>query len=310
MALEFTQITALTERHFLKKLADGIYNSAAAVARLNKNKKLIDGGHEIIAPVIYSAPGEGGYFNDLDTLSTDRTDNITSSKHAWRQLYEPIRISRKEMLQNNGDAAKLSLIASKMQIAEKNMRENLGTGIFGAGGSNDIDGFQAIIDTTSTYGNIAVADFAEWVAVSKTNSSVDRPLTLNLLQQTEGALTEGDDSPTVLFSLQNVYDQGWALFQPHQRLMSEEMSALGFKNILTFNGKPWIVDSHCEAQRVLFVNEEYCKLYVHKDEDMRKETIERLETSNSMLMRIFWMGNLVCNNRRFQGELIDIEVAS
>ena len=71
-----------------------------------------------------------------------------------------------------------------------------------------------------------------------------------------------------------------------------------------------IVDSHCKANSMYFLNEEYLFLCVHRDENMRRETIEKLETSNSMLMRIFWMGNLVSNNRRFQGELADIEVSA
>lgn len=319
MALEFGQITSITERHFIPKLVDGIYNSDAFLARLARpdKKQLKDGGHEILAPVIKSKPGVGGYFDDLGTLDTSRSDDITASKHQWRQLYEPIRVSRKELLQNSGDAAKLSLVASKVKIAEKNMRENLALGLFSDGGAstgandtNQIDGLQAVISTSSTYGGIAVSDLAEWVATVKSNSGTDRALTLNLMQQTEGAVTEGTDKPTALTCKQNVYDQIWSLYQPHQRLMSEEMAALGFENILTFNGKPVIVDSHMKDNSIYFVNEEYAFLCVHKDEDMRKETIEKLETSNSMLMRIFWMGNLVCNNRRFQGELADIEVAS
>jgi hypothetical protein len=319
MALEFAQITAITERHFIPKLVDGVYNSAAFTARLARPDKLQlkDGGHEILAPIMSSQPGIGGYYDDLDTLSNDRTDNITSSKHQWRQLFEPIRVSRKELLQNNGDAAKLSLVQSKVQIAERQMRENLALGIFsdgdtgtGALTTDQLDGLQAVVDTTSTYGGIAVADFDDWKAESNNNSSVDRPLSLNLMQQVFGSVSEDGDTPSVLTCKQDVYDQVWSLYQPHQRLMSQEMSDLGFENVLTFNGRPIVVDSHCQAKTIYFLNEDYLFLCVHKDENMRRETLERLETSNSMLMRIFWMGNLVCNNRRFQGELVDIEVAA
>ena len=319
MALEFAQITSLTERHFIPRLVDGVYNSKAFTARLARPDKmqLKDGGHEILAPVINSQPSAGGYFDDLATLDTSRTDNITASKHQWRQLYEPIRVSRKELLQNNGDAAKLSLVKSKVQIAEKQFKENLALGMFsdgtagsGAGTTDQIDGLQSIVSTTSTYGGIAVADFAEWVAIDKSNGGTDRALTLNLMQAAFGAASEDDEKPSVAVCRQNVYDQVWSLYQPHQRLMSEEMDKLGFPNTLSFNGIPLIVDSHCKAQTIYFLNEEYLFLAVHKDENMRKETIERLETSNSMLMRIFWMGNLICNNRRFQAQLGDIEVSA
>lgn len=319
MALAFAQIDAITEKHFIPKLVDGVYNSKAFTARLARPDKLQlkDGGIEIIAPVINSKPGSGGYFDDLETLSTDRTDNITASRHQWKQLYEPIRVSRKEALQNSGDAAKLSLVKSKVQIAEKQMKENMALGLFsdgtaatGAGTTKQLTGLQAIVDTTSTYGGIEVADFAEWVGVSNNNSGTDRALTLNLMQNVFGAVSEDDDKPSVIVGQQNVYDQVWSLFQPHQRLMSQEMEALGFPNTLTFNGIPILVDSHCQAKTLYFLNEDFLFLCVHKDENMRRETIERLETSNSMLMRVFWMGNLVSNNRRYQGELVDIEVTA
>ena len=319
MALEFAQIDAITERHFIPKLVDGVYNSKAFTARLARPEKLQlkDGGLEIIAPVINSKPGSGGYYDDLDTLSTDRTDNLTASKHSWRQLYEPIRVSRKEILQNSGDAAKLSLVKSKVQIAEKQMKENMGLGLFsdgtgatGALTTDQLDGLQAIVSDSSSYGGIAVADFATWAAQVNENSGTDRALTLNLMQNVFGSASQDDDKPTVAVCKQNVYDQAWALFQPHQRIMSEEMASLGFSNVLTFNGIPLIVDSHCLSQAMYFLNEDYVFLAVHKDENMRRETIEKLESSNSMLMRIFWMGNIVCNNRRFQGVLKDIEVSS
>ena len=88
------------------------------------------------------------------------------------------------------------------------------------------------------------------------------------------------------------------------------MAKLGFSGVLQFNNKPLIVDSHALDNTIIAVNEEYFFLVVHKDEDMRKETIERMETSNSMLMRLFWMGNVMSNNRRFQGKLSDLSVAA
>jgi len=317
MALTYNQITAITEKKFLSQLADNIFNSNAVLARLYRPEKLSlkDGGTKIVAPIINTKAGLGGSFDDLDELNTSRSDNITAAEFDWKQYYEPIRISRKEMLQNNGDAAKLSLIASKMKVAEKSFRDNLGTGMFSDGTGNDskdITGFQAMISSSSTYGGIAVADFAGWIAQIKQGSTpgTDEALTLARMQQAYGAASEDNDTPTMITCKQDVYDQLWSLYQPHQRLISEEMSDLGFENILTFNGVPVIVDSHMKAGSMYFINEDYAFLCVHREENMRKETIERLETSNSMLMRVFWMGNLVCNNRRFQAELDDISVAS
>ena len=320
MALTYTQITAMTESYFLKKLADGIYNSKALVARLGRpgKLKLLDGGTKIITPVINSKPGTSGrFYEDLETLNSDRTDNVTAAEFQWVQQYEPIRVSRKELLINMGDAAKLSLIAGKMEIAQENIDDVTGLGIFsdgtaatGALTTLQHTGLGAIISTTSTYGGIATADFAEWVAIVKSNSGTARALSLNLLNSAIGSLTVGKNRPTIGVSRQNVNDELWTLFQPHQRLMSGEMGKLGFENVLEVNGIPFIVDSHADAGAFHLLNENFLFLAVHKEENWRKETLERLETTNSMLTRFFWMGNLICNNRRFQGKLSDIDVAA
>ena len=321
MAFTFNQITALTERHILKKAADGVFDSNPILIRFNQpnRKKLKDGGHQIIAPIISSKPGTPAdkYYDEFDNLDNSPTDDTTASAHDWKQVYEPIRVGRKSILINSGDAAKLSLIATKMQIGQKNFKETLALGLFsdgtvatGALTTKQLTGFAAIIHATSTYGGLTIADFPEFAGVVKSNGGTNRPVSLPLLQQLEGSITEGDDRPSMFTCRQNLYDEIWGVYQPHQRIENSEMAKLGFSGLLSFNGKPIIPDSHNDANTVLAINEEYVFLAVHRDEDMRKETIERMETSNSMLMRLFWMGNVVCNNRRFQGKMTDLSVAS
>ena len=204
-----------------------------------------------------------------------------------------------------------------MTIAETNIRENLSLGLYsdgtadtGALTTKQLTGFAAILSTSSTLGGIAVADFAEWIATVKNNSGTNRALSLNLMQQTDNAARYKGAKPTMLTCDKDVYDQVWALFQPHQRIFNSNMSKLGFDDVLEFNGKPIIVDEHASANQMLFIDEKNTYLAFHRDENMRVETLERLETSNSMLSRIFTMGNLVTHSRRSNGLLDDIEVAS
>lgn len=276
-----------------------------------------DGGIKIQGPIIHSTPGASGrWYSGYDTLTSSATDNVTSFELEWKQLQEPVRISRRELLQNKGDSAKISLLVSKMKIAEKNMTERIGTGLFSDGTAdtgdattNQFTGMAAILSESSTYAGLAVADVATWVANVNDNSSTDRAMTMNLLQQSFGECSIDSDQPTLLVSTQAVFDQGWALFQPAQRIMNAEMAKLGFR-AMEFNGTPWVIDSHCPAGEVQFWNEDYLYMVVHKDEFMRIEKFEQLETFNGILHRINLMGNLVCDSRRLQGVLDDISVAS
>jgi len=319
MALTYTQLTAITEKLYIPRLVEQVYEDSAILMRMMKgeNFKLKTGGTQILAPIVSSKPTIGGFYEDLDELDNSASDNITSAAYDWKQIYEPVRISRADILKNSGDAQKLSLIESKMSIAETNIRENMSLGLYsdgtagtGAGTTKQFTGFAAILSSSSTLGGIAVADLAEWIATVKNNSGTNRALSLNLMQQTDNAARYQGAKPTMLTCDKDVYDQIWALYQPHQRIFNEQMGKLGFTDVLEFNGKPIIVDEHASANQLLFIDEKNTYFCMHRDENMRVETLERLETSNSMLSRIFSMGNLICHSRRSNGLLDDIEVAS
>lgn len=312
MALTYAQLSAIAVNTIEKTLTDNVYSATPVLKRFSDKKKMVAGGLKIQVPVISSAAGDGGSFDDLDALTISRTDNMSAAEFAWKQYYQPIRISQLDIAKTSGDAGKLDLVASKIKIAEANMAENLSVGLFsdGTGNSNKvITGLAACLSTSSTYGGIAVADMSTWAAKILTNSGTNRALTLNLWQSLDGQLTDGKDAPTLYISKQNVYDEAYNLFTPFQRIESEEMAKLGFKSLM-FNGKPLVVDSHAIANSIIGLNEEYIHLFVHKDHNMRKEHHSALESSDSMLTKVFWFGNLGCSQRRRQGRLGDLSVAA
>jgi hypothetical protein len=312
MSLTYAQLSAIAQNAIEKSLTDNVYSATPVLKRLSDKAKKLGGGLKIQVPVISSTTGAGGAFSDLDALTITRTDNMSAAEYAWKQYYEPIRISQYDVAVTSGDSGKLDLVASKIKIAESNLAENLSVGIFsdGTGSSGKvITGFDAMIQDSGTYGGIAPADMASWAAKELGNSGTDRALTIALLQQLDGQCTDGTDGPTLFIARQNVYDEAYNLFTSFQRIESEDMGKLGFKNLMV-NGKPLVVDSHCAAKTILAINEKYVNLYIHKDHNMRKEHHSSLESSDSMLTKIFWMGNLGCSQRRRQGRLADIQVAA
>lgn len=312
MALTYAQLSAIAQNAIDKNLTDNVYSSTPVLKRLTDKAKKIGGGLAIQVPVISSTTGAGGSYSDLDTLTISRTDNMSAAVYDWKQYYEPVRVSRLDLAKTSGDAGKLDLVASKIKIGESNFAENLSVGVFsdGTGNTNKvITGFAAMIASSGTYGGIAPADMATWVSSVLLNSGTDRALTLALIQQLMGSVTDGKDAPTLLVSRQNVFDEAYNLFTAFQRIESEEMGKLGFKSLM-INGVPLVVDSHAPAKSILAINEEYAGLTIHKDNNMRKEHHASLETTDSMLTKIFWMGNLTCSQRRRQGRLGDIQVAA
>lgn len=311
MALTYNQLTAIAQNAIEKTLTNNIYSSTPILKRFSDKSQKKSGGLAIQVPIISSAATGGGSYNDLDTLTIAKSDNMSGAVYDWKQYFEPVRVSRLDLAKTSGDAGKLDLIASKIKIAESNMSENLSVGIFGDGSGNsgkDMTGFAAMLSASSTYGGIAVADLATWAAKVLT-AGADRALTLALIQQLDGACSDGKETLSLFVSRQNVYDEAYNLFTAFQRIESEEIGKLGFKSLVV-NGKPLVVDSHAPAQTIIGLNEEYVNLFIHKDNNMRKEHHSSLETTDSMLTKIFWMGNLGCSQRRRQGLINKIIVAA
>jgi len=317
MALPNNQLEAITVKLIESKLVNNVYNSNGFLVRLNRpgHKKMRDGGTKITVPIISSKPsGTGGSYSGSDTLVITGTDDMTAAEYEWRQYYQSVFIARDEILKNKSSKyATLNLIVQKIEIAKRQMKENLVTGLFSDGtgnGGKDIDGLGIAVAAAGTYGAIAPADLAEWVAPVDANGAVARALTLDLMQSVYGSATEDGEAPSAIFCKQSIYDKVWGLYQPFQRLVSKEMADLGFKNVLTFNGVPIIVDSHAIAggagESMYFVNEDHTYLVVHKDEDMRQEKNSSLETQNAHLTKIFFMGNMVTDARRLNARLDDL----
>jgi hypothetical protein len=307
MALSFSEITAIATNLIDKKLSNNVYSATPVLARFKGKAKKVGGGVQIQQPVISSSSTSGGAFTDLDTLTITRTSNISAAVYDWRQYYEAIRISELDLAKASGDEGKLDIVKAKLQVAELSLADRLSTGLCGNGGSSTIDGFQAMIDD-DTYGGIAPADMATWVSYLNA-SGTDRAVSFALLQKLIGGCTVGKDMPTLLVSQQAVYDEIYNLFQPHQRIESEDVAKLGFKSLMV-NGVPLVVDAHAKAQTVQAINEAYAQLVIHSGNDMRKVHHPFLESSDSSLHKIFWMGNLTCSNRRMHGELSNLVVAA
>lgn len=308
MALTYNELSAIAQNAINKSLSDNVFLSTPVLARMKAKQKKVSGGLKIQEPVISSSSTSGGWYTDVDSLTISKTDNISAAVYDWRQLYEAVRVSRLDLAKTSGDAGKLDLIASKIKVAEQSMATRLSDGLFSSGGSNKIDGFDAMIAASGTYGGVAPADLATWVSTVDDNGAVDRAISLALIQGVDGACTDGKRTPSLLVGSQKVYDEVYNLFTPFQRIESEEVAKLGFKSLVV-NGKPMVVDSEASAKTLYFINEEFAYLAVHSDNDMRKEHHPFLETTDSMLTKIFWMGNLACSMRRAHGKLTDIQVA-
>lgn len=296
MALTYDQLSAITSKKFMPKAVDNIFNSNPLLARTRKKSyELIDGGTSIMVPLNYAVPTASGWYSGADTLSINDNDIITAAEYSWKQLYVNISILRSDELKNSGEAQQVSLVKQKMKIAEKQMEDLLGTGIFSnATDANSIVGLRKIVGTANTVGGISQTTYTWWAGNLDATTTT---LSMGHLQTQFNLASIGSDTPSVAVTTRTLFNSYYALLQPQQRFQDTESANGGFSSLM-FNGVPVLVDSHCPSSSWFFLNEEYLSLYAHKNEDMRFEPFAKPTNQNLKLAKIYWMGSYGSSNNR------------
>jgi hypothetical protein len=98
------------------------------------------------------------------------------------------------------------------------------------------------------------------------------------------------------------YNRYYALLQPQQRFQDSESAKGGFQSLM-FNGIPVLADSHCPANHIFFLNENYLHLFVHKDSDFKFEPFQKPVNQAVKVAKIYWTGALGSSNNRMHGVL-------
>lgn len=222
-------------------------------------------------------------------------------EYAWKGLYTNISILRTDELKNAGDSQILSLVKSKVKIAEKNMEDQLGTGIFSnATDPKSIIGLRQILSASNTIGGISQSSNSWWQAGSVDSTSTT--LSLSAMQTVWNLCTVGTWSPSVIITTRALFNSYYALLQPQQRFQDTDSADGGFQSLL-FNGLPVLPDSHAPANFMAMINEDYIHLFAHKDEDMRFEPFVKPVNQNVRVAKIYWLGAYGVSNCRLHGAL-------
>ena len=116
-----------------------------------------------MVPLNYATVSSAGWYQGSETLNTADNEVITSAEFEWKQLYANISITRRDELRNMGDAGVINFVRSKVEIAEKTIRDQLATALYNDGtDSKQIQGLQLAIATANTYGGIDQSANSWW----------------------------------------------------------------------------------------------------------------------------------------------------
>ncbi len=300
MALTYDQISAITQKKYIPKLVDNIFDSDPLFQRAKKKGwyEKLDGGTSVIYPLAYAQTTASGWYAGADTLSTTDNDQMTGAEYNWKQIYANISISRIDELKNSGDSQIVNFVKQKTMMAEKTLIDKFGDALYNAGtDAKAVGGLRLIVSASNTVGGIAQATYSWW---QSTVDSATTTLSMAKLQTMDTALTINNEGPTVYLATRANYNRYYALLQPQQRFQDSETAKGGFSSLM-FNGKPFIAGSKVPANYIFALNESYLHIGAHKDEDMRFEPFQKPVNQNVKTAKVYWTGIFGSDNNRMHG---------
>lgn len=301
MPLSLDQISAITQKKFIPKLVDNIFDSDALLARMKKKDtyKKLDGGTSVVLPLGYALTSAAGWYSGTETLDTTDNETTTGAEYSWKQAFANISINRLDELKNSGDSQILDHVKTKTQNAEKTLTDYIQGGLYSAGtNAKSIVGLGSIIGTSNTIGAISQSTYSWWQAQVDSSTTT---LTLASMQTVYMNLCINNEQPTVIMSTRANYNRFYALLQPQQRFMDGDTAKAGFTSLM-FNGTPFIVGSKVPTSNIMYLNENYLMLGAHKDEDFRFEPFVKPTNQNVKVGKVYWAGIFGSSNNRMQGK--------
>jgi hypothetical protein len=305
MPLTLDQINGITQKKFIPKLVDNIFDSNVLLKKMKAGDgyKKIDGGTEIVQPLEYAQTTAAGTYAGTDLLSTTDNEVFTGAVYGWKQYFANISITGLDKAKNSGDSQIIDFVKSKVKNAETTLKQLLGDGIYSSGSDTKaLVGLRVAYTNSSSVGGIAQSSYSWWNTQKDSATTV---LSLAAMQAIDNSCTIDEDGPDLITTTRGIYNSYWSLLQPQQRFQDSKTADAGFQNLM-FNGKPVVVDSKAPSGHMCFHNMKYMAMQVHKDVDMKFLPFVRPINQDVESAKVLWYGALCYSNLRMLGALTAI----
>lgn len=329
-------LTSLVDRHLIEEIVDNVYTSNALLFRLIQgNKKIVQGGTQIEAPIIVSDFNAGGFYQGGEMLTMTPQDTVRNAVWDWKQCYVPLAFEGLTLIKADSPDSIANIITMQANQAQMRMAEVLGTALYGTGGpvtgsdvagpsgaANSLDGIPAAVDDGSiatTYGGLSRTTYTTWAG---NRHDLGGGLSIAELNEAFMLAQQGGRTPSIIVSgrdgYQEYYNYGYAgsggIVQHNVSVggADNQLLSAGFHNIL-FNGTPWIYDDHIAKDLeypngnypIYMLNETFFNLVVTPRADMFMEPFQTPINQDAVAAKLLWAGNLICTSPRTNVAIVD-----
>jgi hypothetical protein len=331
MPLNYNNLSALTKDKYIPQMVDNIFDSNVLTHRMLRKSKPAASGNKVLQPLEYAKADANGFYSGYDVLDTSPTETFTDASYNWKQAYATISISGKEEMLNDGPERVIDLLEAKVKNAEKSLKDLFGTTLYAGNGDsgNEFNGLQHIIAAPAdgsaetaaggSLGGISRVDYPWWkaqvqaagsstfatVAASSGNSSIGREL-----RKMYGACAVDNDTTSIIVTTQIIFDAYEESLAGQKRFgpAASTLADAGF-TALMYRNTPIVVDDHCPAGKMFFLNERYLQFRHHRKRNFVFEGFQKPVNQDASVAKIQWLGALTCSNASRQGLITGLPTA-
>jgi hypothetical protein len=321
-----SELITTTLRSRTHKLADNVTRNNAILRELSKRSTGLmpfDGGRTILQEIDYANNTNATWYSGYETVAINPQETFTSAEFDIKQLMVAVSVSGLETLQNAGAERSINLVASRVENAERTMKNVVAFGMYSDGsafGGKIIGGLQLLVaDTpTNTVGGISRSSWPFWANQASTIASVS-----TAMQQTMDdmyvKLVRGNEGPKMILCDNTAYSLYLQSMQTIQRVTDPDWASAGFKNLAFMGNVPVILDGGYQGStappaspgtggapsaHMYFLNTDYLYFRPHKDRNMEVVDPDRYSTNQDAVIKLIgWAGNMTISNGFLQGVL-------
>ena len=297
-----SELTAVSKKYFDPTIRQQAYQDSVFFKTLqSKNKVIDDGGSSIQVPIRYRKLGNAEASAPRAQMVFESKTTRTWIDLAWKYYTVKTMLHWDEKIKNAGKGKIIDLAKDKAAELKEDLNDVLQTALFATSqGTYDFVPLSTIVDSSATYGGLAVSDASEWA--SNEDSS-----TTTLILSGSGSLgymvdasTFGRFEPTLHITTRSLRTKYESLLTPNNIYEDKATANLGFPNI-TFRKKPNIGDAYCPAGYWYGLDMNQFEAHVHKDDNMYISDWFKLEQAGfpkALAKYATWVGNIVCRMRK------------
>ncbi len=310
MALNFDSITAIARKKYIPQLVDNIYESSAYLSMLREDGMVIDGGTEIVQPVLYAKNTARGGYKGMDPHNVNAPATRTAAKYDYGNYYVSLVVSGEDGRKVNGDSQVINLLNTIFEEAELSMKDQIASDIFT--GSTHIVGLDTAI-AQGTYGGIDGSTYTWWQSgidatahtTANMKTSTHASYILTLFANAYNSAKHMGESPNLIVTSQEVWDIYENVIQSQIRYQytnsrSEFLADGGFQ-VLEWRGIPVVVDDFVAGgtdSACYFINTKFSPLFFHPQNNFRQTPWKVPTNADGRIAQLYFTGQLGLSNRR------------